>query len=241
MLSIPRTVARRTGRQDAEPVRRDNHHGAPGDASKGPVRAGAHVVERSGTARVLVFNIGANQILIIRTINDPAANLESRMAMLKSKDPFGVDEFSDRHDDGYICRLRFSAADAARSVGPCFEVRSYILKGGGLAPTSELWAKAVPARNRISPVLTAMTSVTGAVTRFTHIWPYKSLDERARLRAKAADEGGFWPPPGGPDQIAAQQVDIFFPARRSHRSAEDDRNRLVSIRSRRPCPSIATA
>jgi hypothetical protein len=32
--------------------------------------------------------IGAlNQILIIRTINDPTAAVESRMAMLKSKDP----------------------------------------------------------------------------------------------------------------------------------------------------------
>ncbi|MGA8395609.1 MAG: NIPSNAP family protein, partial [Pseudolabrys sp.] len=97
------------------------------------------------------------------------------------------------------------------TLGPCFEVRIYILKHGGLAPTIELWRKAVPVRNRISPVLTAMTSVTGAVTRFTHIWPYKSVEERGRLRAKAAEEG-VWPPPGGPDHIAAQQVDIFFPA-----------------------------
>ena len=157
-------------------------------------------------------DIGAlNQILIIRTIKDPAANLESRMAMLKSKDPFGVDEFSTGMTMDTFVAFDFLPPMQPGSVGPCFEVRSYILKGGGLAPTIELWRKAVPARNRISPVLTAMTSVTGAVTQFTHIWPYKSLDERARLRAKAADER-VWPPPGGPDQIAAQQVDIFFPA-----------------------------
>jgi NIPSNAP len=71
--------------------------------------------------------------------------------------------------------------------------------------------KAVPARNKISPLLTAMSSVTGAVTRFTHIWPYKSLEDRGRLRAKAMDEG-VWPPPGGPDQLAVQQTDIYLPA-----------------------------
>jgi len=63
----------------------------------------------------------------------------------------------------------------------------------------------------ISPVLAAMTSVTGAVTRFLHVWPYKSFDERARLRAKAAAEG-VWPPPGGPGHLVSQQVDIYLPA-----------------------------
>jgi hypothetical protein len=157
-------------------------------------------------------DIGAlNQILIVRNINDPVANLESRMAMLKLKDPLGVGEFSTGMTMDTFVAFDFLPPMQPGALGPCFEVRSYILKGGGLAPTIELWRKAIPARNRISPVLTAMTSVTGAVTRFTHIWPYKSLDERGRLRAKAADEG-VWPPPGGPDQIAAQQVDIFFPA-----------------------------
>jgi hypothetical protein len=44
-----------------------------------------------------------------------------------------------------------------------------------------------------------------------HIWPYASLDERQRLRTKAVADG-VWPPPGGPDQLLAQQADIFLPA-----------------------------
>ncbi|HUD85437.1 MAG TPA: NIPSNAP family protein, partial [Xanthobacteraceae bacterium] len=82
---------------------------------------------------------------------------------------------------------------------------------GGLAPTIELWRKAVPGRMTVSPVLAAMTSVTGAVTRFLHIWPYKSFDERARLRDNAVADG-VWPPPGGPGHLASQQVDIYLPA-----------------------------
>jgi hypothetical protein len=64
---------------------------------------------------------------------------------------------------------------------------------------------------KISPVLAGMTSVTGAVTRFLHIWPYRSFDERARLRERAIADG-VWPPPGGPGHLVSQQVDIYLPA-----------------------------
>jgi hypothetical protein len=38
-----------------------------------------------------------------------------------------------------------------------------------LAPTIAAWRKAVPGRMKILPVLAAMPSVTGAVTRFMHV------------------------------------------------------------------------
>jgi hypothetical protein len=94
--------------------------------------------------------------------------------------------------------------------GPYFEVRTYLLKPGGLPKTIDMWTKAVPARLEISPMLAAMYSVTGTVTRFMHIWPYRSLDERQRLRAKSVADR-VWPPPGGPDQLATMQSDIYLP------------------------------
>jgi hypothetical protein len=74
-----------------------------------------------------------------------------------------------------------------------------------------LWRSAVPGRSTVSPLLTAMTAVTGTAMRFMHIWPYKSLDERARLRDQAVADG-VWPPPGGPGHLASQQIDIYLPA-----------------------------
>ncbi|TMJ55937.1 MAG: hypothetical protein E6G85_02360 [Alphaproteobacteria bacterium] len=56
-----------------------------------------------------------------------------------------------------------------------------------------------------------MTSVTGTVTRFLHIWPCRTLDERARLRDEALADG-VWPPLGGPSHLTAQQTDIYLPA-----------------------------
>ena len=157
-------------------------------------------------------DIGAvNQILIIRKASDPAADLEKRFALQKEGNPFGIAGLITSMSMDTYEALDFMTPITPGSWGPCYEVRSYVLKPGSLGPTIELWRKAVPARAKLSPVLAAMSSVTGPVTRFLHIWPYKSFDERARLREKAVADG-VWPPPGGPDFLISQQVDIYLPA-----------------------------
>jgi len=151
-----------------------------------------------------------NQILLIRTMTDPAGTLDARLAVLKDKSPFGVGEFITGMAMDTYMSFDFMPPMLPGEFGPCYEVRTYELKPDGLAPTIELWRKAVPGRLTVSPLLAAMTSVTGPI-RFMHIWPYKSFEERARLRAKAAAEG-VWPPPGGPGHLVSQQVDIYLPA-----------------------------
>jgi len=156
--------------------------------------------------------IGAlNRIMVIRSAANPAAIIEARQAALASPNPFGVGEFITGMTMDTFVPFEFLPPMEPGELGPCYEVRSYELKTHGLAPTAELWRKAMPGRSRVSPLLVAMTSVTGAVVRFMHIWPYKSIEERARLRAKAVADG-VWPPPGGPDFIASQQTDIYLPA-----------------------------
>jgi hypothetical protein len=157
-------------------------------------------------------DIGAvNQVMLIRKSADAAAELERRQAVLTAGNPFGLgDIITAMAMDTYVS-FDFVAPLRPGQFGPCYEVRTYVLKPGGLEPTIALWRKAVPGRAAVSPVLAAMTSVTGAVTRFLHIWPYKNFDERAWLRDKAVADG-VWPPPGGPGHLASQQVDIYLPA-----------------------------
>jgi len=156
--------------------------------------------------------IGAlNQILILRDGSDANATIASRMQTLSSGNPFGVGEWLVSMTMDTYAAFDFLPPIKPGKFGPCYEVRTYLLKADGLAPTIELWRKAVPARNTVSPLLTAMTSMSGAVTRFMHIWPYPSLDERARLRSKAVNDG-VWPPPGGPGHLAEMQNDIYLPA-----------------------------
>jgi hypothetical protein len=157
-------------------------------------------------------DIGAvNQILLIRNAGDAAAAIEARFAAQNSANPLGIGEYITAMAMDTYASFDFIAPMRPGKFGPCYEVRSYVLKPGSLAPTMELWRKAVPGRVTISPVLAGMTSVTGAVTRFMHIWPYRSFDERARLRNKAVADG-VWPPPGGPGHLLSQQVDIYLPA-----------------------------
>ncbi|HTC01891.1 MAG TPA: NIPSNAP family protein [Xanthobacteraceae bacterium] len=157
-------------------------------------------------------DIGAvNQILIIRKAADAGATVGARFAALDAPNPFGVAEYIAAMAMDIYVPFDFIAPLRPGEFGPCYEVRSYVLKPDGLAPTTAAWRKAVPGRMAISPVLAAMTSVTGAVTRFMHIWPYRSFDERARLRDKAVADG-VWPPPGGPGHLVSQQADIYLPA-----------------------------
>jgi hypothetical protein len=156
--------------------------------------------------------IGAlNRILIIRDATDAAAALERRQKILAAADPFTLGPLLRTMEMDTYASFDVVPPIKPGAYGPIFEVRTYTLKHNGLTPTAELWRKSLPGRAALSPVVAAMTSLSGEVIRFIHIWPYKSLEERASLRAKAIADG-VWPPPGGPDYIATQQSDIYLPA-----------------------------
>ncbi len=82
--------------------------------------------------------------------------------------------------------------------GTYYEIRTYVLKEGGLAPTLDAWRLALPARTAapFSPLAIALYAREGP-PRITHIWPYRSLDERLRIRSESVRHG-VWPPTGAP-------------------------------------------
>jgi len=157
-------------------------------------------------------DLGAlSRILLLRAASNIARIHADREKILRTENPFGVGEYiAGMSMDTYVS-FPFMQPLTAGQFGPVFEVRSYVFKPDGVPPTIELWRKWVPGRAKLSPLLAAMHSITGTVTRFMHIWPYAGLDERARLRAKAVADK-VWPPPGGPDHFIAMQSDIYLPA-----------------------------
>jgi hypothetical protein len=187
----------------------------PGTHPDALARLRPHLLAQEAAGELLACwysELGAiNQILLIRAGGDEAAAVARRAAIVTSKDPFGVGEFMTGLTMDTYVSFPFMPRMTPGRYGPFYEVRTYVLRPEGLAKTIELWRNAVPGRLTVSPLLAAMYSVTGPVLRFMHIWPYASLDERQRLRTKAVADG-VWPPPGGPDQLAAQQADIFLPA-----------------------------
>jgi len=152
-----------------------------------------------------------NQILLIREYENESGVVSDRDQIVRSQNPYGIADMMTGASSTDYRPFPFMPNIQTGSVGPIFEVRTYVLKPNGLSKTMELWRAAVPNRAKLSPLLAAMYSVSGGMSHFMHIWPYRSLDERQRIRAKAV-EVGVWPPSGGPDQLLAQRSDIFLAA-----------------------------
>ena len=137
--------------------------------------------------------------------------LTSRMEALKSGNPYGIGEWIVAMTMDIFVAFDFLPPVKAGKFGPCYEVRTYVFKTDGLAPTAELWRNAVPGRSpRITPARRDDLGHRDGHALHAYLALY-SLDERTRLRAKAVDDK-VWPPPGGPSHLAGQQSDIYLPA-----------------------------
>jgi NIPSNAP len=94
--------------------------------------------------------------------------------------------------------------------GPYFEMRSYVLKPGTTPSMAERWGEFLPGRLKLSPLTGVFTSDIGGLNQWIHIWPYKSLEQRAEIRKKATAEG-IWPPPGD-SPVIKQESKILLAA-----------------------------
>ena len=79
------------------------------------------------------------------------------------------------------------------NLGPVYEYRSYQIKPGAMAKNEAAWNADIGARTELSPLAVVMNTENGELSKKVHIWPYKSLEERSQVRAKAV-KAGFWPP-----------------------------------------------
>jgi hypothetical protein len=96
-------------------------------------------------------------------------------------------------------------------TGNVYEMRTYTYAPGDLPKVLEAWAKAVPAREELSPLAACWTSELGGLNKFVHTWVYKDLAERDRVRAASRKPGGAWPPQSGVRPIR-QENKLLVPA-----------------------------
>ncbi|HLF77123.1 MAG TPA: NIPSNAP family protein [Dehalococcoidia bacterium] len=90
-----------------------------------------------------------------------------------------------------------------------YEIRTYTIQAGTTADFEKLWGEAYPIRQKYSPIVGFFHTEFGPLNEVIHIWPYESLEQRARLRAEAEKEQG-WPPASG-KFIVNQRVEIVQP------------------------------
>jgi hypothetical protein len=80
--------------------------------------------------------------------------------------------------------------------GPYFEMRTYTINPGDQPKVRKAWAKPLAERAKLSPVIALWFSELGALNKFVHIWPYRTLDQRVDVRTRAI-ASGIWPPAPG--------------------------------------------
>src|SRR5262245_57353433 len=90
-----------------------------------------------------------------------------------------------------------------------YEIRTYRLKVGSLAEAEKRFGEADEHRNEVLPVAGFFHPEAGPLNEIIHIWPYPSLEERARVRAAAAKDANW--PPKIQEFIVAMNVEILNP------------------------------
>jgi len=95
--------------------------------------------------------------------------------------------------------------------GNVYEMRIYTYEPGHISAVLEAWSKAIPDREKFSPLAACWTSELGVLNKFVHTWVYKDLNERARIREEARQGGGQWPPQAGVRPIRQENM-ILIPA-----------------------------
>jgi hypothetical protein len=146
--------------------------------------------------------IGAlNRVLVLRGFETEEDLRAERTRTQRSANPFGCGDWTSTIQLDAYAPLDWLPPVETGTCGPFYEVRSYVTRPNGLVPTIESWRTQVAARTALSPLLIAMHSLDGP-PRFTHIWPYPSLEARAAIRTRAIGDG-IWPPKGGAAWLTA--------------------------------------
>ena len=135
-----------------------------------------------------------NQIIHVWGYQDLAERDKVRAAAVKDGAwPPKIAEFIVTQQSDILHPFTFAPEIKPGKVGPYFEIRTYTYKGGELPVIQKTWEAALPGRLKFGPIVTCGYTDLGALSKFIHIWPYKSLDERTKMRDEIRKTGN-WPP-----------------------------------------------
>jgi hypothetical protein len=153
-----------------------------------------------------------NEIIHVWGYKDLAERARIRAEAAKDANwPPKIREFVVDQDVEVVTPFPFIPDITPGTMGPIFEIRRYSLTPGSLAGVMKRWEGSIGARTKLSPVVLAGGVEFGGANRFIHIWGYKSMDQRLAIREQAR-KAGIWPPPGGGDELLAQESKIVMPS-----------------------------
>ena len=91
-----------------------------------------------------------------------------------------------------------------------YEVRTYDLKPHSLPEVEKRFGEAYEHRKKLSPLFAFWHTEIGPLNQIIHVWGYKDLAERSRVRAEAVKDAANWPPKIR-EFIVSQRSEIMNP------------------------------
>jgi hypothetical protein len=95
-------------------------------------------------------------------------------------------------------------------AGNVYEMRIYTYAPGNIPAVLKGWSEAIAFREQFSPLAACWYSDIGGLNKFVHVWVYKDLNERERIR-DAARQSGRWPAQTGVRPVR-QENKLLLPA-----------------------------
>ena len=142
-----------------------------------------------------------NQVIHVWEYDDLNHRTEAREAANRDPDlqsTPGGREFVVEQQSDIVTPAPFMHALGSRDYGTgnVYEMRTYTYEPGDIPKVLDAWAEAIPHREEYSPLAACWYTELGDLNRFTHVWVYKDLNERERIRAESR-QGPHWPPNAG--------------------------------------------
>lgn len=95
-------------------------------------------------------------------------------------------------------------------LGNVYEMRLYTYRPGTIQEVVKRWSETIPLREKYSPLAACWYTELGGLNRLIHVWPYRDMAERERVRAEAAKDSSWRP--GTRHLLVSQENKILAPA-----------------------------
>lgn len=104
----------------------------------------------------------------------------------------------------------FSPPLEPREMGNIYEIRTYTVLPGSIPALIERWQECIEDRVKLSPLAAGWFTTYGTLNQWVHIWPYKDMAERSRIRAESMRLPNW--PPTTREMLLSQENQIVVPA-----------------------------
>jgi hypothetical protein len=182
----------------------------PGSIPEVEKRFGAGLPAREKLSRFAGFwrsEVGTlNQIIHIWPYKDLNERAAIRAKAIESGVwPVKMQEFILEMESKILYAAPFSPHFEPGQHGNIYEFRAYTYSPGSIPKVIESWSSRIKQRTAMSPLIFAGHTEIGPLNQWVHVWAYKNMGERERIRGEAV-AAGIWPPPRHESVTLLKQV-----------------------------------